>query len=66
MRIDIRSSLLLSALLLCCACGKRPDVLDAPEGSDPKAWPHTYPDTTTDPAGVPVPKAENTKNRNAE
>ncbi len=48
---------MITGLLLCCvACGKRPEVVDAPDGSDPKAYPHTYPDLSTDPAGVPISK----------
>ena len=48
--------LLCGLLLLSVACGKRPDTVDAPEGSDPKIFPHTYPDLSTDPVGVPVAK----------
>jgi hypothetical protein len=41
--------LALCALLLCTACGKRPDTVDAPDGTDPRAYPRTYPDISTDP-----------------
>lgn len=47
--------LMLCALLLCSACGKRPDVVDAPDGTNPNAYPRTYPDTSTDPAGRKIP-----------
>lgn len=36
-------------LLALSACGKRPDVVDAPDGTDAKAYPRTYPDLGTDP-----------------
>lgn len=51
MRSQAPILLMLCALLLCAACGKRPDVVDAPEGSDPNAFPRKYPDISTDPAG---------------
>lgn len=43
-------------LLLCTGCGKRPEVVDPPEGSDAKIFPKKYPDLSTDPVGVPIPK----------
>ncbi len=56
MRPALSLLMICGLLLLCAACGKRPDVVDAPDGSDPKAYPHTYPDVKTDPAGIPIPK----------
>jgi hypothetical protein len=42
----------LMALCLLSACGKKADVMEAPEGADPKAYPRHYPDVSTDPQGV--------------
>jgi hypothetical protein len=42
----------LMALCLLSACGKKPDVMEAPEGADPNAYPRHYPDVITDPQGV--------------
>lgn len=54
---NLRLFIALSALILfCTSCGKHPDVLDPPDGGDPKAFPRTYPDTSTDPAGVSIPQ----------
>lgn len=43
----------LMAAFLCIltACGRRASELDAPQGSDPKAYPRPYPDANTDPEG---------------
>ena len=55
MRKSLWMMLALCMMLSVAACGKRPDTVDAPEGSDPKAYPHTYPDVSTDPAGRATP-----------
>jgi hypothetical protein len=53
----IFSLLILCAMLvLCTACGKRADMLDPPEGGNPRAFPRYYPDISTDPSGVSVTK----------
>jgi hypothetical protein len=44
--------MVLAALCLLSACGKKATVMEAPEGSDPNAYPRHYPDIETDPQGV--------------
>jgi hypothetical protein len=39
-------------LCLLSACGKKADVMEAPEGADPSAYKRHYPDVSTDPEGV--------------
>ena len=45
----MRNLVLISFCAVLTACGVRPGQLSAPEGSDPSAYPRTYPDTQTDP-----------------
>jgi hypothetical protein len=42
----------LMALCLLSACGKKADVMEAPEGADPSAYKRHYPDVSTDPEGI--------------
>jgi hypothetical protein len=42
--------LLIAATL--SACGKKPEVMEAPVGADPLAYPRSYPDVRTDPDGI--------------
>lgn len=45
----------VALLALLCACGKRPEVMEVPEGANAKAFPRHYPDVHTDPQGTYVP-----------
>ncbi|NDE90681.1 MAG: hypothetical protein EB059_06035 [Alphaproteobacteria bacterium] len=42
---------ILAIFLSLTGCGKRPDIVDPPDGADPKAYPRSYPDISTDPSG---------------
>ncbi len=50
-------ALICAAALLAslAACGRRPSVMDPPEGSDAAAYPRSYPDTALDPPGHYTP-----------
>lgn len=51
----MRATLLLAlAALMLAGCGRKPGFVDAPPGSDPAAYPRTYPDPRTDPAPTGV------------
>jgi hypothetical protein len=55
MRIVLACLLMVLAL---SACGKRASMMEAPEGSDPSAYPRHYPDLSTDPEGTYVPPSK--------
>lgn len=42
--------LLVPCLFLLAACGVKPGHVSAPDGAEDSGFPHTYPDTRTDPA----------------
>ncbi|MBI3418597.1 MAG: hypothetical protein HY053_00480 [Proteobacteria bacterium] len=56
-RLQAATCVALVLLSLLCACGRRPQTMEAPEGDDPKMYPRHYPDIRTDPAGTYVPPA---------
>lgn len=55
-RLALITTLALGALLPLAACGKKPNMVDAPPGVVDDSFPRAYPDTSTDPdATIPAP-----------